>query len=140
VVVDAGSKWELTDTRLFDMISTVFLVTQVGVAELRNSNRLITGCLQPYTSKLEIVLNRYTAEMLGIDDAAIESALTRPASWRIPNDYPAVRQMHNTAEPLRESNIQRAIKKMATTASGLLDDVQEKKKRFGIFGLASRAS
>lgn len=139
VVVDAGSKWELTDTRLFDMISTVFLVTQVGVAELRNSNRLITGCLQPYTSKLEIVLNRYTAEMLGIDDAAIESALTRPASWRIPNDYPAVRQMHNTAEPLRESNIQRAIKKMATTASGLLEDVQEKKKRFGIFGLASRA-
>jgi pilus assembly protein CpaE len=139
VVVDAGSKWELTDTRLFDMISTVFLVTQVGVAELRNSNRLITGCLQPYTSKLEIVLNRYTAEMLGIDDAAIESALTRPASWRIPNDYPAVRQMHNTAEPLRESNIQRTIKKMATTASGLLEDVQEKKKRFGIFGLASRA-
>ncbi len=140
VVVDAGSKWELTDTRLFDMISTVYLVTQVGVAELRNSNRLITGCLQAYTSKLEIVLNRYTAEMLGIDDAAIESALTRPASWRIPNDYPAVRQMHNTAEPLRESNIQRAIKKMATTASGLLEDVQEKKKRFGIFGLASKAS
>jgi pilus assembly protein CpaE len=140
VVVDAGSKWELTDTRLFEMISTVYLVTQVGVAELRNSNRLITGCLQAYTSKLEIVLNRYTAEMLGIDDAAIESALTRPASWRIPNDYPAVRQMHNTAEPLRESNIQRAIKKMATTASGLLEEVQEKKRRFGLFGLASKAS
>ena len=99
VVVDAGSKWELTETRLFEMISTIFLVTQVGVAELRNSNRLITGCLQAYTSKLEIVLNRYTAEMLGIDDAAIESALTQPA-LEIPNDYPAVRQMQNTAEPL----------------------------------------
>jgi pilus assembly protein CpaE len=139
VVVDAGSKWELTDTRLFEMVSTVFLVTQVGVAELRNSNRLITGCLQAYASKLEIVLNRYTAEMFGIDNEAIESALTRPAQWRIPNDYPAVRQMHNTAEPLRESNIQRAIKKMATAASGLLEDAQEKKKRFGLFGMASRA-
>jgi len=141
VVVDAGSKWELTDTRLFDMVSTVFLVTQVGVAELRNSNRLITGCLQAYSAKLEIVLNRYTAEMFGIDDAAIESALTRPPQWRIPNDYPTVRQMQNTAEPLKVSNIQRAIKKMAASASGMQEDQDDRKRKFGsIFGLASRAS
>jgi pilus assembly protein CpaE len=140
VVVDAGSKWELTETRLFDMVSTVFLVTQVGVAELRNSNRLITSCLQAYSSKLEIVLNRYTAEMFGIDDAAIESALTRSPQWRIPNDFPTVRQMQNTAEPLKVSNIQRAIKKMATAASGMAPEDQDKKKRFGLFGLASRAS
>jgi len=136
VVVDAGSKWELTSTRLFDMVSTVFLVTQVGVAELRNSNRLITGCLQPYSAKLEIVLNRYTAEMFGIDNEAIESALTRPAQWKIPNDFAAVRTMQNTAEPLRQSNIQRAIKKMATTASGILEEDEGKKKRFGLFGLS----
>ncbi len=136
VVVDAGSKWELTDTKLFDMVSTVFLVTQVGVAELRNSNRLITGCLQLYGPKLEIVLNRYTAEMFGIDDAAIESALTRPAQWRIPNDYPAVRRMQNTAEVQKESSVQKAIKKMAVSASGFMDDGQDKKKRFGIFGLS----
>lgn len=136
VVVDAGSKWELTDTKLFDMVSTVFLVTQVGVAELRNSNRLITGCLQAHNTKLEIVLNRYTAEMFGIDDAAIESALTKPAHWRIPNDYPAVRRMQNTAEVQRESSVQKAIKKMAVSASGFMDDGQEKKKKFGIFGLS----
>jgi pilus assembly protein CpaE len=136
VVVDAGSKWELTDTKLFDMVSTVFLVTQVGVAELRNSNRLITGCLQAHSSKLEIVLNRYTAEMFGIDDTAIESALTRPAQWRIPNDYPAVRRMQNTAEVAKESSVQKAIKKMAVSASGFMDDSQEKKKKFGIFGLS----
>jgi pilus assembly protein CpaE len=136
VVVDAGSKWELTDTKLFDMVSTVFLVTQVGVAELRNSNRLITGCLQAYSAKLEIVLNRYTAEMFGIDDTAIEGALTRPAQWRIPNDYPAVRKMHITAELEKESSVQRAIKKMAVSASGFMDESQEKKKKFGLFGLS----
>ncbi len=140
VVVDAGSKWELTDTRLFDIVSTIFLVTQVGVAELRNSNRLITSCLQAYSAKLEIVLNRYTAEMFGIDDAAIESALTRTPQWKIPNDYPTVRQMQNTAEPLKVSNIQRAIKRMASSASGVAQEDQEKKKRFGLFGLSSRAS
>jgi len=137
VVVDAGSKWELTDTHLFDIVSTIFLVTQVGVAELRNSNGLITGCLQPYGSKVEIVLNRYTAEMFGIDDSAIESALTRPAQWRIPNDYPAVRRMHDTAEPLKESNIQRAIKKMAASASGAFEETPEKKRKFSFLGLAS---
>jgi len=137
VVIDAGSQWQLTDTRLFDMVSTVFLVTQVGVAELRNANRLITGCLQPYASKLEIVLNRYTAEMFGIDDDAIEGALTRPAQWRIPNDYAAVRRMQTTAEPLKESNIQRAIQQMAATASGAFEEKPEKKKRFSLFGLAS---
>jgi len=142
VVVDAGSHWELTDTRLFEMVATIFLVTQVGIAELRNSNRLITGCLQPFGPKLEIVVNRYSAEMFGIDDAAIESALTRPAHWRIPNDYAAVRLMQTTAEPLtqKSSNIQRAIKNMARTASGLLDDGEDKKKKkFGIFGFASGA-
>jgi pilus assembly protein CpaE len=139
VVVDAGSKWELTHTHLFEMVSKIYLVTQVGVAELRNSNRLITGCLQPYGSKLEIVLNRYTAELFGIDDASIEKALTRPAQWRLPNDYPTVHRMRVTAEPMKESNIKRAIMKMAATASGLLEQPEEKKKRFGLFGLASRA-
>jgi pilus assembly protein CpaE len=139
VVVDAGSKWELTDTRLFELVSKIYLVTQVGVAELRNSNRLITGCLQRYGSKLEIVLNRYTAELFGIDDAAIEGALTRPAQWRLPNDFPTVHHMRVTAEPMKESNIKRAIVKMAAAASGVFEQPQEKKKRFGLFGLASRA-
>jgi pilus assembly protein CpaE len=138
VVVDAGSKWELSDTQLFDRVSTIFLVTQVGVAELRNSNRLITGCLQGHGAKLEVVLNRYTAEMFGIDDAAIESALTRAPQWRIPNDYPAVRNMQTMAEPLtrKSSSIQRAIQLMARTASGSLEEIQDKKKKFGIFGLS----
>jgi hypothetical protein len=74
--------------------------------------------------------------MFGIDDAAIESALTRPAQWRIPNDYPAVRRMQNTAEVQKESSVQKAIKKMAVSASGFMDDGQEKKKRFGLFGLS----
>jgi pilus assembly protein CpaE len=52
VVIDAGSRWDLAETRVFDMVSTIYLVTQMGIAELRNANRLITGCLQPYAQKL----------------------------------------------------------------------------------------
>jgi len=137
VVVDAGSRWELTETRLFDMISTIYLVTQVAISDLRNSNRLITGCLETYGHKLEIVLNRYEAELFGIDDAAIEGALTRAPQWKIPNDYPAVRRMQNTAETAssKNSRIHHAINSMARTASGVRE-IQGKKKKFGFFGFA----
>lgn len=140
VVIDAGSRWDLAETRLFDMVSTIYLVTQVGIAELRNSNRLITGCLQPYAHKLEIVLNRHKDEMFGIEVQAIETALTRQAQWMIPNDYPAVREMQNTATPLalKDSKIQRAIQRMAQIASGLpVDQQQRKKKKFGLFAMES---
>lgn len=137
VVVDAGSRWELSQTHLFDYASTIYLVTQVGIAELRNANRLITGCLQPYSSKLEIVLNRYKPEMFGIGAESIDSALTREAQWLIPNDYLAVREMQDTAVPLalKDSKIQRAIQVMARIASGL--PAEQKKKKFSLFGMAS---
>ena len=139
VVVDAGSRWDLAQTRVFDMVSTIYLVTQVGIAELRNANRLITGCLQPYSQKLEIVLNRYKDMKFGMESDAVERALTRQADWRIPNDYEAVSEMQNTATPLalKESRIQRAIQKMAQIASGLPSEQERKKKRFGLFGFAS---
>ena len=131
VVIDAGSRWDLAETRLFDMVSTIYLVTQIGIAELRNSNRLITGCLQPYSQKLEIVLNRHKDEMFGIEVQAIEKALTRQAQWRIPNDYAAVLEMQNTATPLalKESKIQRAIQTMAQIASGLPAVKNSRRKR-----------
>jgi pilus assembly protein CpaE len=137
VVIDAGSRWDLSATHLFDYVSTIYLVTQVSVAELRNANRLIIGCLQGYSSKLEIVLNRYKAEMFGIDAKAIDGALTRQADWRIPNDYQAVREMQYTAVPLalKESRIQRVIQMMARMASGL--PAENQKKWFGLFGTAS---
>jgi pilus assembly protein CpaE len=139
VVVDAGSHWDLAQTRVFDMVSTIYLVTQVGIAELRNANRLITGCLQPYSQKLEIVLNRYKDMKFGMEFDAIEKALTRQADWRIPNDFLAVQEMQNTATPLalKESRIQRAIQKMAQIASGLPNEQERKKKKFGLFGFAS---
>jgi pilus assembly protein CpaE len=136
VVVDAGSRWELAETRLFDFASTIYLVTQIGVAELRNANRLITGCLQPYSPKLEIVLNRYKAQMFGVGADLIDGALTRQPQWKIPNDYSAVREMQDTAIPLalKESQIQKAIQGMARIASGL--PAEDRKKKFSIFGLS----
>jgi hypothetical protein len=37
--------------------------------------------------KLEIVINRYESRALGVAEEHITKALTRPAQWKIPNDY-----------------------------------------------------
>ena len=42
VVVDIGTRMDLKETVLFDESAWQYLVTQVGVSELRNANRLIT--------------------------------------------------------------------------------------------------
>jgi pilus assembly protein CpaE len=112
----------------------VYLITQVSIAELRNSNRLISEFFQLPTPKLEVVLNRFTANTLGIDEENITKALTRSARWRIPNDYVTVQRAQNTATPLAQgdSAIASIIRQMARTACGL-PAVPEKKRRFNLF-------
>jgi Flp pilus assembly CpaE family ATPase len=61
------------------------------------------------------VINRYDPLNLEIAEEHITKALTRPAEWKIPNDYAAVRRMQSTATSLMEddSEISRAIRQMA---------------------------
>jgi pilus assembly protein CpaE len=134
VVVDAGTRLDLADSSLFDQASTIYLITQVSIPELRNSNRLVSEFFVKSASKLEIVLNRYTPRSLGVDEEHITKALTRPATWRVPNDYATARRTQNTATPLslEDSPISRIIRQMARTAAGL-PPIEGKKKKFGLF-------
>jgi pilus assembly protein CpaE len=134
VVVDAGSRLDLQSTRVFDRSATIFLVTQIGVAELRNSNRLIARLTAAGGPKLEVILNRYDPRNLEIGDELIAKALTRPPDWKIPNNYAAVRRMQNTAVSLMQddSEISQAIRQMVSSISGQ-PVVQEKKKGFRFF-------
>jgi pilus assembly protein CpaE len=132
VVVDAGSRLDLQHTHLFDESATIYLVTQVGISELRNSNRLITKLSGEGCPKLEIVLNRYDPRSLEIDEAQVTKALTRQAEWKVPNNYMAVRRMQNTAVSLmqEDSPISQAIREMSRSVSGQ-PAVPEKVKKKG---------
>jgi len=134
VVVDAGSRLDLQHTKLFEESATIYLVTQIGIPELRNSNRLIARLAVTGGPKLSIVINRYDPRSLEIGDEHITKALTRPAEWKIPNNYVAVRRMQNTATSLMEddSEISRAIQKMTRAVSGQ-PAISEKKKGFSFF-------
>jgi pilus assembly protein CpaE len=134
VVVDAGSRFDPTTKALFTAGSSVYLVLQVGVSELRNANRLIEEYFKPNGVKVEVVLNRFAARTLTIDEASITKALTVPIAWKVPGDFPAARNAQNTATPLalEDSPISRAIKQMTKAASGV-QETPEKKKRFQLF-------
>jgi Flp pilus assembly CpaE family ATPase len=121
VVIDMGSRLDLMGTSLFKEGSTVYLVIQTGIAGLRNSNRLISQYFATDVPKLEIVLNRYQSRSQGVAEDQITKALTRPAQWKIPNDYAAVRRMQHTAVPLalEDSPISRLIRQMSRAACGL---------------------
>ncbi len=140
VVVDLGARFDFSGSMLSKEATTIFLVTQAGIPELRNSNRLIAQFFSNGGPKLEIVLNRYESQAMGITEAHITKALTRPAQWKIPNDYPAVRKMQVNATPLALSNspIARLIRQMAHAAAGKTGaagkpQAQVKKKGFSLF-------
>ena len=135
VVVDAGSRFDLSGTTLVEHADTVYLVMQAGIPELRNSHRVISEYFKSGGSNLEIVLNRFMPRSGGVDEEHISKALTRPVQWKIPSDYVTVRRMQNEATPLalEDSMIARAIQDMARTACGM-PAKPEKKKGFSLFG------
>jgi pilus assembly protein CpaE len=121
IVIDAGKKIDLRQMHLFEESATAYLVTQVGIPELRNANRLITQFSTESSPKLEVVINRYQSRFLGLTDQHIAKALSRPVNWKIPNDFAAVQEMQRTGTPIvhRDSPIARVILHLALSACGL---------------------
>jgi pilus assembly protein CpaE len=136
VVVDAGAYFSDLYGMLFETADTVYLVTQVNVPELRNANRVVTRYFNGSESgKLQVVLNRFTSRALEIDENGINRALTRPASWKLPNEYAAARRAQDAgvAIALDDTALSRALAAMARAACGQCAQT-EKKRRFSLFG------
>jgi pilus assembly protein CpaE len=141
VVIDMGSRLDLMGTAFSRRAPRSTWSIQASIAGLRNSNRLISQYFATGIPKLEIVLNRYEPRTMGVAEDQITKALTRPAQWKIPNDYNAVRRMQTTAIPLalEDSPISRLIRQMTRTACGL-PAVPEKKTGFSLKSLSRSLS
>jgi pilus assembly protein CpaE len=154
VVVDMGSRINPEHKALYDEATAVYLVTQAGIPELRNANRLISQVFahmasegtgedslrpaSPFVPKLEIVLNCFE-KSLGIGEEHIRRALTRPAQWKVPNDQALLRKMQINATPLAlgDSQVARTIRQMACAVNPPQEDEgrsKGKKKGLGLFG------
>lgn len=136
VVIDAGSRFDLSRSTLLGQVDMVYLVMQAGIPELRNSHRVISEYFKSGGANLEIVLNRFIPRSGGVDEEHISKALNKPVQWKIPSDYVAVRRMQNEATPLtqEDSMISRAIQEMAGAACGVTVKIEKKKKGFSLFG------
>jgi pilus assembly protein CpaE len=135
IVVDAGSRLDLMGSVLFGESATVYLITQVGISEMRNANRMILKYFVNREDSLQIVLNRYKTSDALFDEAQINKALTRPAQWKIPDDYAAARRTRNTPTPLalQDSPISEVLRQMAKSAGGIVPE-KGKKSFFRLFG------
>ena len=123
-------------TTAYKEATTVYLVTQASIPELRNSNRLITQFFSAPQPKLEMVINRFESRVLGVSEEHITKALTRAAQWKIPNDYESVRNMQISAKPLvlSDSAISRQIRQMVECGDGQ-DRAQRPRKKKGLINL-----
>jgi len=136
VVVDAGARIDPTEIAIFDSAATVYLVTEVSISALRNSNRLISEFFKAGAPNLEVVLNRYSPRSMEIDEEHIVKALKRPVKWRVPNDWAAARKAQNSATPLAlgTSPISKLLHQMARAAVGMDEPAVKAKKPFSLFG------
>jgi pilus assembly protein CpaE len=139
VVVDSGSCHSDTQEALFGIADTVYLVTEMTFASLRNAHRLISflsardGCRH-----LKVVANRSNARHGNIDGASAANALTRPVDWKIPNAYAAVRIAQDSGVPIAmtDSPYSRAVTQMARAACGKpLTAAKKASQGFNLFGL-----
>ena len=114
---------------LFDLADTVYLVTEVSIPALRNARRLM-AYVASLERNVEVILNRFNAREIEIDENSATKALARPVDWKIPNDFHSVRTAENTGVPLvmKDSPISRVMHKMAIKAAGKPAQVEKKSK------------
>jgi Flp pilus assembly CpaE family ATPase len=119
VIVDVGSRIDVAAKVLIEEASTIYLVTQTGISELRNSNRLISQYFAEGNPNLEIVINRFESRFLeSVNEDVVAKALGKPVRWKIPDDQDAARalQYGDTGRP--ETSISRISREMASSISG----------------------
>src|SRR5205085_2737201 len=98
VVIDAGVGLGHGAGPVFQLASTIYLVTQVDIPSLRNSQRFLAYLRGQGEPRMELVVNRWRKGEF--DDAELAKALGVAPKWKVPNDYAAARGAADTGTPL----------------------------------------
>jgi len=134
VVVDAGLSLGEAAAPLFQIASTIYLVTQADIPSLRNSQRFVSY-LQAYGGpNIELVLNRFEKRRAQFDDEQLGKTLGIAPKWKVPNDYGAARRAADTGAPVagEKGAIGESLRRMARAACGKSPDSERRKgKLFG---------
>ena len=133
VVVDASRSLGEGAGPLFQIASTIYLVTQADIPSLRNSQRFVTHLRTYGDPNIELVLNRFEKRRADFDDEQLNRTLGISPKWKVPNDYAAARRSADAGSPvaLEKGAIAESLSQMARAACG---KSPAGKKRKGLFG------
>ena len=135
-VVDAGPGLGTTTETLFQLASTVYLVSQPDIPSLRNSQRLLAYLKNLGGPAVELVLNRFEVRKNEFTDERLRKAIGEEPKWKVPNDYANVRRAANNGTPFAHERlaISSVLQQMARAASGKPQQMERRKGAFGLFG------
>jgi pilus assembly protein CpaE len=134
IVIDAGLSLGKSLEPVIQFAGTVYLVTQVDIPSLRNSQRLISYLGGFEGPRVELVLNRYESRKSEVDEDRLSRALGKAPNWRVPNDFASVRKSANTGASLfaEKTALAQTLHQMARQACGKLPE-GDRKKGFRLF-------
>jgi pilus assembly protein CpaE len=134
VVVDAGRALGDGLDPLFQMADTIYLVTQLSIPALRNTQRFISHIQHESERNIELVVNRFEPRKTEFEDERVTKVLGLKPKWKVPNDYASVQRSSNAGNPLilEESPVANALRTMARAAAGR-PAASAKKKGWGLF-------
>jgi pilus assembly protein CpaE len=134
VVVDAGRALGDGLDPLFQMADTIYLVTQLSIPALRNTQRFISHIQHEGERNIELVVNRFEPRKTEFDDEGVTKVLGLKPKWKVPNDYASVHRSSNAGNPLilENSPVANALRTMARAAAGR-PTAAAKKKGWGLF-------
>jgi pilus assembly protein CpaE len=134
VVIDAGRGLGEGIEPLFQMADTIYLVTQLNIPSLRNTQRFIAHIQREGARSIELVVNRFDSRKSEFDDERVAKVLGLQSKWKVPNDYTAVHRSSNAGDPLilEKSPVANALRGMARAATGR-HTAPAKKKGWGLF-------
>jgi len=136
VVIDAGRELGPGAETLLQMSDVIYLVTQLDVVSLRNTQRFISYIKGLGEQRVELVVNRFEPRKNEFDDERLTKVLGISPKWKVPNDYVSVRRSSNEGKPLalEKSAAGSAVRAMARAASGK-QAAPEKRRGLGLFGM-----
>jgi MinD-like ATPase involved in chromosome partitioning or flagellar assembly len=115
VIVDVGSRVDLMETSLFGEAYRIYLVSQAGISDLRNAERLISRYFQNERQRLEIVINRFEPNSSQVPEDQMTSALGRQVRWKVPASANPIQLSQSSNLPMAnpDSPYSQAVLEMA---------------------------
>jgi pilus assembly protein CpaE len=135
VVVDAGRGLGSGAEALFQMASTIYLVTQLDIPSLRNTQRFISYVQRTADRPIEVIVNRFDPRRTEFNDERVSKSLGQSPKWKVPNDFGGVHRSVNTGNPLilDKSPVSHVLRAMARAATGK-PILEEKRRSWNLFG------